>query len=46
MLLHQIGCFTVAHEMHGCNLVVGKSDENTKLRRSSLTQKFIRYYTF
>ena len=29
-----------------CNLVVGKSDEHTKLGLSSLTQKFMHYNTF
>ena len=45
-LLYQIGRCTVTLQMYGCNFVVGKRDEHTKLYLSSITQKFIRYYTF
>ena len=41
MLLHQIGCCTVTHKMYGW-----KDDRHKKPCLSSLTQKFIHYYTF
>ena len=32
--------------MYGCKLAMGKSYEHTKLSLSSLTRKFVCYYTF
>ena len=45
MLQHQIRCCTVAHQIYSGNLTVVIVDEHRKLCISSLTQKFIRYYT-
>ena len=45
-VVHQIGRCTITHQMCGCNLSVGKGDEYTKFCLSSLTQKFIHYYSF